>query len=127
MSVEACLITAIGALVTVVGILWGIVWMYLTFLRKGYKDLVTRVRSLEDARLEDEIRHGHDLKCMANQLTECRREDRKVIVELINAIKSMPCKADFNPQNQRNIETDTLYPTPRAHHQPMSGGEPCVA
>lgn len=104
---EPYLISAVVALAGAVGILWKRSDSSLSWLRKAYDDIVTRVRKLEDERIVSERSHGHEIKALASDMIASRKEDRRVTNELIETIRRMPCKMEAM-QDQANVETATL-------------------
>lgn len=94
---EPYLTSAIVALAGAVVILWKRSDSSLSWLRKAYDDIVSRVRKLEDDRVNSEKLHGHEIKALAMDMLECRKADRAVQKELIDNIRKMPCKMDLMP------------------------------
>jgi hypothetical protein len=96
---EPYLISAVIALAGAVAVLWKRSDASLTWLRKAYDDIVTRVRKLEDDRINAEKLHGHEIKTLALEMVEARKADRAITRELIDSIRSMPCKLDLAPDS----------------------------
>lgn len=94
---DGYLITAIAGLAGAVAILWKRSDSSLTWLRKGYDDIVSRVRKLEDDRVTAEQRHSNEIKSLAREMIASRSKDREATRQLIDSIKKMPCKVDLSP------------------------------
>lgn len=94
---EAYLISAITVLAGAVAVLWKRSDASLSWLRKAYDDIVSRVRKLEDERVLSEQTHGHEIKSLALEMLESRKQDRAVTKELIRSIHCMPCKSELMP------------------------------
>lgn len=96
---EPYLISAIVALAGAVAVLWKRSDASLSWLRKSYDDIVSRVRKLEDDRINAEKLHGHEIKTLALEMVESRKADRAITRELIDSIRRMPCKVDLIPDS----------------------------
>ena len=94
---EPYLISAVVALAGAVAVLWRRSDVSLSWLRKAYDDIVCRVRKLEDDRITSEKLHGHEIKTLALEMVESRKQDRSVTRELISEIRRRPCSMDLVP------------------------------
>lgn len=94
---DGYLITAIAGLAGAVAILWKRSDSSLTWLRKGYDDIVSRVRKLEDDRVTAEQRHGNEIKALASDMIASRNKDREVTRQLIDSINKMSHKNELSP------------------------------
>jgi len=112
MIMEPYLLAAITVLAGAVAILWKRSDVSLSWLRKAYDDIVSRVRKLEDERVVIERNHGHEFKAMAARMADCRAEDRRVTRELIASLRRMPCKLDL-AHDQLETATIALTKKPR--------------
>jgi hypothetical protein len=115
MSLEQGLIIVVTSLVVVIGILWrrdvaAVEWLKLEIvrMREESKDLVTRIRSLEDGRVSDERRHSGELKTLADNFITSRREDRMSISKLIAAVKLHRCLREIDPQDIAQADTEAI-------------------
>jgi hypothetical protein len=115
MGVEPYLIAAIGALATVVTVLWrvdvGNRNREQTALRKSLDDAITRIQALEESRLNAAIQRGDEMKALAERFVKELADNSSVLRGLKDAfdtfsaaLTTKPCMHDLAPQ--------TLNPRP---------------
>lgn len=146
MSLEAALLTAVAGLVTCIVFLFGFFMRRqdkahqatTTLYRKQceddraafearlakadskWDDAVKRIRALEDARVNDERAHGHELKGMANELLkdaaanreanrQIAEDNRRILRELIDSINRWRETGDLpSPHDLPRVSTETI-------------------
>jgi hypothetical protein len=120
MTPEAYLLSAVGALSAVVIALWRNDVINHKRDRDEWKvqiaDLIGRIRLLEDARVDAAIKHGHEMKAIAERLakelsenTAILRGVRDAFTRFSEALIARPCMHDYQPQAlSAKAETDSV-------------------
>jgi hypothetical protein len=126
------LLSAIGALASVVLVLWRQdvklrhmqVRKYdfeIKELKESLTDAIGRIRHLEQARLDEAVQHGHELKALVERMI-CEQAKGHAIMRgleaafknILTAMAEKQCMRDFRPQPlEAKDETDTIT---RNHH-----------
>jgi len=109
MTIEAYLVAAIGALATVIAVLWRNDVANHKRDRDEWKtqmaDMIARVRTLEDGRAAAAMERGHEMKAIALQLAKelagnsaALRGVQDAFAHITNALNLHPCMHGYEPQ-----------------------------
>ncbi len=126
-SEVAYLLTAIGALASVVLVLWRQdvklrhmqVRKYdseIKDLKESLADAIGRIRHLEESRLDAAVQHGHELKSLVERMINEQSKGHAIMRGLESAFNNIltamadnPCMRDFRPQPlEAKEETDNI-------------------
>lgn len=109
MNAEAYLVVAIGALATVITVLWRNDVANYNRDRSEWKvamaDMVARIRTLEDGRTQAAMERGHEMKALALQVAEKLAGNSSALRGVQDAfnyfaatISKSPCQHGYEPQ-----------------------------
>jgi len=127
MTPEAYLLSAVGALSAVVIALWRNDVINHKRDRDEWKtqitDLVGRIRLLEDARVDAAVKHGHEMKAIAERLAKELSENTAILRGLRDAFNrysdaftARPCMHDYPPQTlQPKKDTENITSKDMSH------------